>query len=137
MIVLTCLDDKDGMMFNHRRQSQDRILREDILRTAGEKKLWLNGYSARQFSGEQQERLSISEDFMTEAGTGEFCFVEQGPLAPVEEKIEQLILYRWNRHYPSDMKLDLPLAAHGWVLRESRDFAGSSHEKITREVYSR
>ena len=137
MIVMTCLDDKGGMMFNHRRQSQDRILREDVLNTAGERKLWLNSYSARQFTPEQQDRLQISENFLAEASEGAFCFVEQGPLGPVEEKIEQLILYKWNRLYPSDVRLDLPLAEHGWVLKESRDFAGSSHEKITREVYSR
>ena len=26
MIVIACLDDNGGMMFNHRRQSQDRML---------------------------------------------------------------------------------------------------------------
>lgn len=137
MIVLICLDDSGGMMFNHRRQSQDRVLREDLLTTTGEKKLWMNSYSARQFAPEQQDRLMVSEHFLTEAGAGEFCFVEQGPLGPVEERIEELIIYKWNRRYPSDQKLDLPLSEHGWTLRESRDFSGSSHEKITREVYYR
>ena len=31
MILIVCVDDHNGMMFNHRRQSQDRILRGDIL----------------------------------------------------------------------------------------------------------
>lgn len=30
MIVIACLDDNGGMMFNHRRQSQDRMLRAHI-----------------------------------------------------------------------------------------------------------
>jgi len=30
MIVITCLDQKNGMMFNHRRQSQDSVLREHV-----------------------------------------------------------------------------------------------------------
>ena len=31
MVLIVCVDDHNGMMFNHRRQSQDRILRGDIL----------------------------------------------------------------------------------------------------------
>ena len=36
MIAVVCIDDKGGMLFNRRRQSQDRLLREDLLREAGE-----------------------------------------------------------------------------------------------------
>ena len=36
------------MLFNRRRQSQDRLLREDLLREAGGGPLWKNGYSAKQ-----------------------------------------------------------------------------------------
>ena len=39
MIVMVCVDDKNGMMFNKRRQSQDRVLRQRMLELAGEKKL--------------------------------------------------------------------------------------------------
>ena len=31
MIVMVCVDDKNGMMFNKRRQSQDRVLRQHML----------------------------------------------------------------------------------------------------------
>lgn len=30
MNIIVCLDDKNGMMFNKRRQSQDKILRNSI-----------------------------------------------------------------------------------------------------------
>ena len=30
MKLIVCIDEKKGMMFNHRRQSQDRVLRDDI-----------------------------------------------------------------------------------------------------------
>ena len=39
MIVIVCVDDNNGMMFNKRRQSQDRVLRQRMLELAGEKKL--------------------------------------------------------------------------------------------------
>ena len=31
MIIIAAVDDRNGMMFNHRRQSQDKVLREKIL----------------------------------------------------------------------------------------------------------
>ena len=31
MILIVCIDDNKGMMFNHRRQSQDGVLRRHIL----------------------------------------------------------------------------------------------------------
>ena len=47
MILIVCVDDHNGMMFNHRRQSQDRVLRADILELTDGKKLWMNAYSLR------------------------------------------------------------------------------------------
>ena len=135
MNLIVCIDDKGGMMFNHRRQSQDRELRRDILALTGEKKLWVSPYTARQFRPEEQERLTVSDSFLTEAGAGEFCFAEEGPFAPVREQLETLILYKWNRHYPADCRLDLDPEAEGLSLRETVEFPGFSHEKITREVY--
>ena len=49
MILIVCVDDHNGMMFNHRRQSQDRILRGDILELAEGKILWMDAYSKKQF----------------------------------------------------------------------------------------
>ena len=65
----------------------------------------------------------------------DFCFVENQPLLPYEAQIQEVICYRWNRRYPSDVKLDLPL--EGWNVMEETEFAGKSHERITRTVYRR
>ena len=137
MIAMICVDDKGGTMFNHRRQSKDRVLRAEMLRLAGEHRLKVSPYTARQFEPEEQAALDVSENFLAEAGAEDFCFVEEMPLAPWEDQIQTLILFRWNRVYPADAHLDIPLAEHGWKLTESRDFAGSSHETITQEVYIR
>jgi len=48
MIVITCLDQKNGMMFNHRRQSQDSVLREHVAKLVANLPLWMNHYSASQ-----------------------------------------------------------------------------------------
>ena len=52
MKIIVCVDNQNGMMFNHRRQSQDRVLRKRILELTGGKKLWMNAYSQKQFTGE-------------------------------------------------------------------------------------
>lgn len=133
MIAVVCVDDRNGTLFHNRRQSQDRGLREDLLSLCPGT-LRMNGYSARLFSG-SEERLTVSEDFLEEAGQGEWCFVENSPLTPWMEKIETLVLYRWNRAYPADTHLDISL--DDFLLMDKIDFPGSSHETLTRETYQR
>ena len=135
MDVVVCLDDADGMRFNHRRQSRDRVVIQRILTDAGARPLWMNAASAALFPADA--RVHVAEDFLAQAPENAVCFVEQPPLASVEARIRRLICYRWNRRYPADEYFDLPLALHGWRLREQEDFPGHSHELITREVYER
>ena len=73
MIVMLCVDDKYGMMFNCRRQSQDRVLREQIQKLTGGKPLWMNAYSKKQF--EDSSNICVSEEYLEHAATGEYCFV--------------------------------------------------------------
>lgn len=134
MIAVVCVDDRGGMLFNRRRQSQDRVLREDLLALAAGRPVWMNGYSLGQFGPETGD-LRTAEDCLDRAGKGELCFVETTDPAPWLERMEGLVLYRWNRRYPADLHCTLDL--EGFVLTERREFAGSSHECITREVYRR
>ncbi len=135
MIVFTVVDDANGMLFNKRRQSQDKVLREHMLMLCGEKPLFVTPYTAKQFSEEQQGQLCITENPLEAAADGDFCFIETLPLLPYAENIEKLILCKWNRKYPTDFFFDLPLSAPAWKLETSEDFAGSSHDMITKEVY--
>lgn len=134
MIVVVCIDDRGGMLFNRRRQSQDRVLRQDLLRQAAGRPIWMNTYSLGQFDPETGD-LRQAEDCLDRAGPGELCFVETLDPVPWLERIEGVILYRWNRRYPADLYCTLPWDRFSLAGRE--DFAGSSHEHITREVYRR
>lgn len=135
MIVFLCADKKNGMAFHQRRQSLDRAVRADILTMAAGKPIWMTPYSARQFS-EPEAVLRVSEEPLREAGKSALCFAEFPPLAHSLERIEALVLYRWDRVYPADQWLDLDLHS-GFRLVSSCDFSGHSHEKITKEVYQR
>lgn len=126
MIAIICLDDKNGLLFNKRRQSRDRAVIEDILRTC-EGSIWMDEYSAGLFAN-QEERICCACDFLDKVGEG-YCFLEKQ--LPHMEKIERLIVYRWNRVYPADVFFEM----QGWHLQSFREFTGNSHEKITVENY--
>lgn len=135
MIIIVCIDSKNGMAFSGRRQSRDRILRQRVLSLAGTKKLWMNAYSAKQFADEASDCIVTDEQFLEHAGPGEYCFVENQEVSPHLPRIEGIILYRWNRTYPSDFCFTADLAE--WKLEQTADFPGSSHERITEEIYGR
>ena len=134
MLVALCIDNRGGMLFNHRRLSRDRAQLEDLRQRCGGKPLFIAPFSEKLFSQWGGE-VTVSEHFLEEAGGGELCFVEDRSLRAVEESIEGLLLYRWNRDYPADLFFDLNLAP--FTLRERREFPGSSHETITLEIYER
>lgn len=130
MILIVCIDDRNGMAFNHRRQSRDRVLADRIASLTMGKKLWIEPYSQKLFSG---GNAVVSDDYLTAAGTDDYCFVERDDVTPYEDKIRKIIVFRWNRVYPSDLRFGIDLTA--WQLVYFEEFPGSSHEKITMEVY--
>ena len=130
MKLIVCLDDRNGMSFLGRRQSQDALLRKDLLAYVAGSALSMNAYSAAQF--EAGSPISTAEQ---PAACG-YWFVENLPVEPLLP-LEELVIYRWNRHYPSDKKFPLALALEGLQLAHTAHFPGSSHEKITREVYKK
>lgn len=138
MIIIAAVDERNGILFNGRRQSQDRILRDHILDMTKKTILWMNNYSYKQFaSAEEKDRIRTDEDFMNKAGDGEFCFIENISVLPYENKIEKIILFKWNRVYPGDFYFDIDLSSEKWKVTETEEFAGSSHKKITKEVYEK
>lgn len=134
MKLIVCLDDRGGMAFNRRRQSRDRVLCEDIVRTLGSAPLFMSEYSAPLFEG-LAARIVEREDYLAAAGGADFCFCERESVSDHAERIDTVIVYRWNRRYPGDVFLDLPLDVPPWRRISSEQFAGSSHETITKEVY--
>ena len=134
MTLIVCLDDRNGSLFLGRRLSADRRVRENILELSRERLLWLNAYSAEQFE-KLPENVRICEQYLSQAGEGDLCFAENSDLTQVLSRVEKLIVYRWNRHYPSDRKFPWELMPASMACVEKWDFEGFSHERITREVY--
>ena len=134
MNIFVCLDEKGGMMFNKRRQSSDCIVRQDILRTIGEQPLYMNAYTAKQFT-EECENIVIAENPFGLATEDAFVFVENIHIHDYIANIKKIIVYHWNRAYPADFFLDIDLTSSDWNIVTSEEFEGNSHECIRKEIY--
>lgn len=134
MNIIVCVDKDNGMLFNGRRQSQDRVLREKIIEVCSGSRLWMNTYSSLQFLEDYD--ISVSENFLNEAAQGDFCFVEDAEI-PSTDRIEKVVLFHWNRRYPADRYFTLNLRPNGFKRQKKEDFIGRSHPKITLEIYER
>ena len=141
MNVIICADDNMGMLFNHRRQSRDKKVIQDMLQMADV--LWIHPFSEKLFQEEEiqplckngRKQILVDENFLQKALPGQYCFVENQELVPYVNAIEQVVLYCWNRKYPSDFKLDLDVTQ--WTVQSVTEFVGSSHEKITKTIFKK
>lgn len=131
MKICVCIDKKNGISFGGRRQSQDRVQRAEMLSMIGEKRLWVSRYSSSLF--DESENVVVDDEFYCKAEDDDYCFIED--LDVDIELCDTVVLYRWNRLYPSDRVFCDNLNLLGFKRVSNRDFVGSSHEKITEEVY--
>lgn len=136
MILIACVDDRMGMMFNHRRVSRDKEVIRDILEMCSAQRLYMEEYSAKLFedpkSGILPENIQITAEILSGGFEGAYFFVER-PQMIQEKLLEKIVLYHWNRRYPADEFF--PVNLSGWELQGCEEFAGNSHEKITKEIY--
>ena len=122
------------MLFNHRRLSRDRRVCEKILDYSNEKELWMNAYSRKLFTNLTDiNNIQVDEEFLDKSQS--ICFVENQDITPYLPKIDTLVLFQWNRDYPADFFFTVNLSQ--WNLISTEDFEGTSHEKITMEVYKK
>ncbi len=129
MTLYICLDDKNGLKFNKRRQSRDAALLEDI-RSQLTGNLLIDPYSEKMIQ-------EAGIPYVLPPETAEDFFAEDVPSEEILSQTEKIVVYRWNRHYPADVRWEPDFAAMGFALRETAEFSGTSHEKITREVYGK
>lgn len=135
MKVIVCCENSNGMLFNNRRVSQDKAVTAKIVDLTKENKLWMDNYSYSLFEALNASNINLADDALSEAAEHEYCFVEKQMLATYEKWISEIVVFRWNRDYPSDKELDIDLSE--WNLKHTEEFSGNSHEKITMEVYER
>ncbi len=136
MRIIICLDDNNGMLFNNRRQSRDRVLLDDIFHDLKGERLCVFPFSQKLFADKEDKiKLVESLDEALRYEEKPTVFVENISVNEAVEKSSELIVYRWNRVYPADFYCDVDFKKFN--LQEEREFSGSSHEKITKAVYKK
>ena len=133
MKLIVCIDLNNGMLFNNRRQSKDRSLIEHIYNLVGENKLWITEFSKKLFEEENYNLFEI--DDIKNIKEDDFIFIENYSPKILEDKLNEIILFNWNRNYPADLYFDIAL--DNWNLDSEIEIEGSSHEKITQKIYRR
>ena len=130
MKLIICTDENNGMLFNNRRQSRDSVLCRYILNTVGEQPLAMTEYSAKMFP--ESENIVVCDNIFESNG---FCFAEEA--VPSLAGVEELYWFNWNRHYPADVVFNHNVESLGFWLEKTVEFAGSSHDKITLNLYKK
>lgn len=125
MILITCIDNSNGIMFNKRRVSKDALLIERLKGITKENKIYVSEYSKPLFDG--FDNLVLSIENLT---NNDFYFLEN---EGYNGNIDKIIIYKWNRDYPADKYFDIDLSSY--ELISTQDFQGSSHDLITEEIY--
>ena len=128
MTIYLCLDDRGGLLFNNRRLSRDAAVLADM---AASGMVTIDPFS---------EKLAVSSGMSYALAGGEIpadarFFLENRDPDALLPQAERLVIYRWNRHYPSDVRWEKSPADYGFALVETTEFPGKSHERITKEVY--
>lgn len=133
MKLIFCIDDKKGMMFFGKRQSQDSVLREWLINYTKDSSLLMSSYSAKQFS--DHTGYLVDDNYMLNASAEDHCFIEDKDYSL--DKVTEIILCKWNRKYQADKFFDVDMKSNGFKKISSEDIKGSSHDKITIEIYKR
>lgn len=132
MKLVLCVDDRLGMMFNGRRQTQDSILRDYLVKMALPAGLWMSPYTEKQFKNSKYP-ITVSND-LTATPDGCYCLIEDGEIPT--NNIEEVLLVKWNRTYPADKYFNSEMLGE-LELCHNEEIKGSSHDKITLEFYRR
>ncbi len=130
MKIIACVDNNNGLLFNHRRLSKDRNVILDIENMTKENKFTCSEYSSHLFLNSDLKNFTVKNE-LPQSG---YFFVED--ILPKDLKnVDEIILYQWNREYPSDLKFEIDPKKYNEVDR--KEFTGYSHEKITKIVLKR
>jgi hypothetical protein len=94
----------------------------------------MNTYSAKLF---ENKAVIVFDDPIEKAMSEDYIFVENMDLNGILHRFTKVILFKWNRIYPSDLQFPMDELQSQFKLTFTKDFPGNSHEMITQEVYVR
>ena len=133
--IIFTLDDRNATRFHNKRQSRDAVVAKHIADTYKSVPIYIQKKSISFFDDLEDQPDFIIFDSITEVPKDAVVFMEE-PVHSIDLFLwtENIHVFRWNRIYPSLITDRIDLTNfHKSVIQE---FAGSSHEKITEEIYT-
>lgn len=131
MTLVVCIDRNGTVLFNNRRVSSDKVVIEDILSMLGrDEELIILPYSVQLFPADKTRVVPTLTEAKVEEG---IFFAECVGLAQLQDWVDKVVIYDWNRVYPKGDSFDFNL--DDFHLVGEVDLVGKSHEKISRRVY--
>lgn len=145
MKIVFVLDQKNGMMFNYRRQSFDQAILKKIVNDVNEVegRLWLSDYSKELFASYDVNMMPLEEFGLSKVNDNDVVYVEnidvdlEAMIANKEVSIE-LNFYRWDKVYPSDKKMTFTKELlDAFFVKDSYEMSGETHDVISVEVWNK
>ena len=145
MKVIFVLDQKNGMMFNHRRQSFDQAIIKKVAKDVNEVegRLWLSDYSKELFASYDVNMMLLEEFDLTAINDNDVVYVEnidvdlEAMIADKEMSVE-LNFYRWDKVYPSDKKMTFTKELlDAFFVKDSYALSGETHDVISVEIWNK
>jgi len=81
-----------------------------------------------------EKELEKETEILEKCSENDYCFIENVDFEKYINKINIIIIYRWNRSYPFDKKFNISILT-SFHLKNSTDFIGTSHDRITKEEF--
>ena len=145
MKIVFVLDQKNGIMFNHRRQSFDQVIIKKVVEGVNgvEGRLWVSDYSKELFASYDVNTMPLEEFDLSKANEKDFVFVENvdidlEAMIADKEMLVELNFYRWDKVYPSDKKMTFTKELlDAFVVKDSYEMSGETHDVISVEVWNK
>jgi hypothetical protein len=142
MNAIFFVEDRMGLSFNGRRLSRDRVLTSRIVDATSSSSLFVSKFSAELFDLSCTPQIVIlgNGDGAEIFANGKLSFSSNDFILTEDQDIPDglisgIYLYKWNRKYPFDRRLEIDFTYFNLV--KSTDFVGYSHDCISEEIYER
>lgn len=126
MNIIICTDKNNGISFNNRRVSKDKVVITEISKLIGKQKLYIKKKSLDLFDSYKIILVDNLENIPKDA----FYFSEESDFL---NKADKLYVFNWNRYYPADTYINLT----NFNKISQKQIKGKSHDKITLTIYSK
>ncbi len=133
MTLILCLDQKDGMLFNKRRQTFDYELLDMICKSF-KGKLFISSFSEKYFG---QRSVTVLSSPLTDAPSESAVFIENEDVTPFIGNIDKIIIYRFGCVYPADTYFTVKPLESGFRLAGRIKFSTEVHKDMFKEIYKR